>query len=191
MSERPDYFSLDLVTGNHAFGDSEHPSTQTAIEAIQITMHLGAFSPILDMGCGAGLLSMLAAQLWPEARIVAVDKDPDAVRAAQENITNNGFGERITVMRSNGYQAAAIWELAPYDLVISNILADVLIPLAGDLSKILADGGIAILGGIMTWREEEFLAIHAQNHLVPCLPILEVGDWRCYILQKQPPFENP
>ena len=52
----------------------------------------------VDLGCGSGILSMAAALLWPAARGLALDVDPEAVATADENLALN----RITSVDDAG-----------------------------------------------------------------------------------------
>ena len=56
---------------------------------------------ILDVGTGTGLIALMAAQRNPEARVVALDIDADAVRQAKENVSASPFAERITVVQGD------------------------------------------------------------------------------------------
>ena len=90
----------------------------------------------LDLGCGSGILSIAAALLWPAARGLALDVDPEAVATADENLALN----RVTTV------AARVGSLgdvagAANDLVLANIEADVLVPLAPEFPARLAPGG--------------------------------------------------
>lgn len=175
-------FSLELIAGAGGFGSGEHPTTHLALQAMHALAAVQDFDTILDMGCGAGLLAMTAAHLWPQAEIIAADIQTSAVEISRRNITHNGMDGRIQVLRSNGYRHKAIQEHAPYGLVLCNITADPLVAMAGDLKKILAPEGVVVLSGILRWRGEEVLAVHAAQGLRPLLPPLAMGEWEAHVL---------
>ena len=66
---------------------------------------LGAWASVgastLDVGTGTGLIALMAAQRRSDARITAIDIDPDAVRQAQENVCTSPFATRITVCQAD------------------------------------------------------------------------------------------
>lgn len=175
-----DDFSLDLVAGSTAFGDGGHPTTQLALRAMMALAALRPFHSILDMGCGAGLLAMTAAHLWPQARIVAADIEAEAVHVAQQNFALNGLD--IQAVRSDGCRHPVIRGAAPYDLMLCNITADTIVRLASGLRKVLAKDGVMVLSGILTHRSAEILALFAQSGLHPLLPTLAGENWETHVL---------
>ncbi|MBR5639519.1 MAG: methyltransferase [Muribaculaceae bacterium] len=72
---------------------------------------------ILDVGTGCGLIALMVAQRKPDATIMAIDIDCDAVEEAMVNITNSPWGDRVeaSVADFNGYFAQE-----PFDLIVSN-----------------------------------------------------------------------
>lgn len=179
-----DEFSLDLVAGSTAFGDGGHPTTQLALQAMVALAALRPFNSILDMGCGAGLLAMTAAHLWPQARIVAADIEAGAVRVAQENFALNGLEERVQAVRSDGCRHPDIQAVAPFDLMLCNITADTIVRLANGLCKVLAEDGVIVLSGVLTHRSAEILALFAQSGLHPLLPTLVKETWETHVLMR-------
>lgn len=179
-------FSLDLVAGASGFGSGEHPTTHTVLQVLYALATEHHYANILDMGCGAGLLAMTAAHLWPQARVLAADIQASAVQVAGQNIAHNGLQSRIDVIRSDGYRHAEITARAPFDLIICNMTADPVVRLASGLRQVLAEEGLVILSGILVWRSAEILALHAQMGLEPVLPVLNREGWETHILAKHP-----
>ena len=56
---------------------------------------------ILDVGTGTGLIALMMAQRFPEARVVGIDIDADAVLQAQENVAASPFASRVTILRQD------------------------------------------------------------------------------------------
>lgn len=185
-------FTVNIEAGADAFGDGQHPSTQLALAALQQLSEEGAqFKNILDMGCGSGLLSIASALIWPEAQVTAVDVEENAVVTTMNNAVENGVSKRITAIRHDGYDHVLITESAPFDAVICNITADPILSLAKGLCEVLALNGIAILSGILAWRMDEVLAVHAQHGLIPLAdPVQVEGGWSAVILGKEA-FSTP
>lgn len=177
-------FTLELVAGAAAFGNGEHPTTQMALQVLYALATQRDFTNILDMGCGAGLLGMTAARLWPRAQVLAADIEPAAVATAARNIAHNGLDARMTALRSDGYKHPAITAAAPFDLILCNITADPIVRLAPALPRVLAESGVAVLSGVLLWRSAEVLALHAQQGLHPVLPTLSSEGWETHVLSR-------
>lgn len=113
---------------------------------------------MLDLGCGSGILSIAALCLGAKSAI-AVDIDPKAVGVAYENAALNGIGEdRYTVRAGNVLSDRSLAaELARkrYHLVLANIVADVIIPLAPQVPGLLEEDGVFLCSGIIDTRTRE------------------------------------
>lgn len=176
-------FSLDIKAGP-AFGSGAHETTRAALLAMEALRQQGRqFFNILDMGCGSGILSLVAAQFWPQASILAADIMEEAVEGTRENAAEAGLAERITVVRSDAYHHGLIGVRAPYDLILCNILAEPIIRMAGDFSSHLAKGGVGVLSGILVWLQQDVEAAHRAAGL-NVQQILAVGDWRALMVGK-------
>ena len=123
---------------------------------------------MLDLGCGSGILSIAALVLGAE-RASAVDIDPKAVDVAYENAALNGIGkDRYTVRAGDVLTDRALAaELAQerYQLVLANIVADVIIPLAPQVPGLLAEGGVFLCSGILDSRAHEVEEALARSGL--------------------------
>src|SRR4029077_3026863 len=99
--------------------------------------------PVLDVGCGSGILSLVALALGAE-RALAIDVDPDAVLAAGENAARNAVGERL---RAETLPLGSLGDR--YAAVVANIEANTLEAIAGDLVRVVEPGGLLVLSGIL------------------------------------------
>ena len=100
---------------------------------------------IVDLGCGSGILALAAARLFPAAqRIVAVDNDPEATETTRENAEHNQLGERLEIFTGTALELGD-----DFDLILANIRPSVLIPIADQLARRLAPGGLVMLSGIL------------------------------------------
>jgi ribosomal protein L11 methyltransferase len=136
---------IDIDPGR-AFGTGAHPSTRLVI-ALCERLHdeNAAIRGFLDLGCGSGILSIVAARLWPEARGLAVDIDPESAACAGENLAANHVSS-VEVAAGGIERAGGV-----YDLVVANIQADVLVALAPEIAgRLDAAGGSLILSGLLT-----------------------------------------
>ena len=160
-----------------AFGTGMHETTQLCIRQLKKYVTEGA--QILDVGCGSGILGMLALK-FGAAYSVGTDLDPCAIDATHENMEANGISkEQYEVMIGNIIDDKAVQDAAGYeryDIVAANILADVLVPLTPVIVRQMKPGGIYLTSGIIDDNDagvtEAFKAAH--------LEILEVnyqGEW--------------
>lgn len=160
-----------------AFGTGMHETTQLCIR--QIRKYTTEHTRILDVGCGSGILGMLALMFGAEYS-VGTDLDPCAIDATRENMQVNGITEdRYEVMIGNIVDDKAVQDKVgyeKYDIVAANILADVLVPLTPVIVNQLKPGGIYITSGIIDDKEETVVnAVKAAG-----LEVLEVnyqGEW--------------
>ncbi|MBE6453041.1 MAG: methyltransferase domain-containing protein [Alphaproteobacteria bacterium] len=167
-----------------AFG-SDHQTTRSCLKAICDLYHQG-FTPqkILDIGTGSGILSLAAARLWPNAQIIAVDIDEEAVLVTQSNAQNNQLDSHIIACQSNGYQSELVRNNAPYDLILANILARPLLEMCHDTSNSLSNGGYTILSGFVDEQEDWVINNHQQQGLT-LSKLYRTDNWRAALMQKE------
>ncbi len=160
-----------------AFGTGMHETTQLCMR--QIRKHVKEDSLILDVGCGSGILGMLALKFGAKYA-VSTDLDPCAIEATHENMEVNGITkEQYEVMIGNIIDDKEVQNRVgyeKYDIVVANILADVLVPLTPVILHQMKKGGIYITSGIIDDKEETVVnAVKASG-----LEVLEVtyqGEW--------------
>ncbi|MBP5411481.1 MAG: 50S ribosomal protein L11 methyltransferase [Lachnospiraceae bacterium] len=157
-----------------AFGTGSHETTWLCIEALR--EHVKQGDTVLDIGCGSGILAILAKKLGASC-CIGVDIDPIAVDVARENAMQND----LTVIALpkpeiiNGtvsfYAGDVISDrafakdcvLGKYPVVVANILADVIKPMMPVVKDYIAKGGCFITSGILKEREEEMVAEFERN----------------------------
>jgi ribosomal protein L11 methyltransferase len=151
---------IDLDPGR-AFGTGGHATTRLVIALAEELAERRARSVarFLDLGCGSGILSVAAARLWPRAAGLAVDVDPEATACARENLDRNGV---TTVETRAGTLADAP---GPFDVVLANIQADVLLPLAPAVVAALAPDAGLVLSGLLTVDAAPVLAAYVAAGL--------------------------
>ena len=132
---------IDLDPGR-AFGTGGHATTRLVI-ALGEEIADRPVERFLDLGCGSGILSIAAVRLWPSARGLAVDIDPESVATTDENLALNRVTTVATRVGSlDGVSGAS-------DLVLANIEAGVLAALAAGFPARVAAAGTVILSGIL------------------------------------------
>ncbi|MBI3746436.1 MAG: 50S ribosomal protein L11 methyltransferase [Chloroflexi bacterium] len=175
---RPDDVVLALDPGM-AFGTGLHPTTRLCLAALEAVADDGilAEARVLDVGCGSGILAIAAARLGA-ASVLGVDIDPIAVQASGANARRNRLGRVIRA------RAGSLPSLEPtFDVVLANLIASVLITLAGALHDELRPGGLLLASGIFADREAEVAAAFASVGLVAADRRAE-GDWVALTLQR-------
>ena len=160
-----------------AFGTGMHETTQLCIR--QLKKYVTEDTEILDVGCGSGILGMLALKFGAK-HSVGTDLDPCAIDATYENMDNNGISrDQYEVMIGNIIDDKEVQDKVgyeKYDIVAANILADVLLPLTPVIIHQLKKGGIYITSGIIEDKEE--VVVEAVKKAG--LEVLEVnhqGEW--------------
>ncbi len=146
------------------FGTGSHGTTRLCLEGLEDYVVPGA--PVLDLGCGSGILA-IAALLLGADRAKGCDIDPKAVHVAKENAGYNGVGNRLEVFCGDviGDDTLARALSGRYPLVLANIIADVIIPLSATVGAFLAEDGVFLCSGIIAHRAEDVAEALAQNGL--------------------------
>lgn len=160
-----------------AFGTGMHETTQLCIR--QIKKFLTPETELLDVGCGSGILAIIAL-MYGAKHAVGTDLDPCAVEAVRQNMEANNIPEEaFQMMIGNIITEKEIQDkvgFACYDIVVANILADVLVELTPVIINQMKKGGIYITSGII--REKEETVVKAVREAG--LEILEItyqGEW--------------
>ena len=162
-----------------AFGTGMHETTQLCIR--QIRKYVTPETRILDVGCGSGILGMLALK-FGAAYSVGTDLDPCAIEATNENMEVNGITkDRYEVMIGNIIDDREIQDRVGYgcyDIVAANILADVLVDLTPVVTAQLKPGGIYITSGIIDDKEQTVTDAVKKAGLT-VLDVTYQGEWVC------------
>ncbi len=139
---------LLVLEPGRAFGTGLHASTSLVASLLEGRAASFAGKTILDVGTGSGILTLAALALGA-GRAVALDVDPEAVAVTRENAQRNGFEGRVDARVGSASDAGG-----RYPLVLANIEARVLLPMAEDLAATVAPGGTLILSGILAGERD-------------------------------------
>lgn len=136
-----------LLDPGLAFGTGTHQTTALCLHWLDKADIQG--KTVIDYGCGSGILGIAAALLGAE-RVIAVDTDPQALQATQDNARRND----VTV---ETYLPDACPQLR-CDLLLANILAGPLMQLAPLFAKLTHDGSDIVLSGILDSQADDVSA---------------------------------
>ena len=154
--ENPDATGKILhIDPGTAFGTGAHETTQLCIR--QIKKYVNEDTKILDVGCGSGILAIVALMYGAKAA-KGTDLDPCALDATIENMRDNGIDPKdFEVIIGNIIDDPKVMDWAgyeEYDIVVANILHNVLEPLTPVIVNQLKPGGIYITSGIIAEKED-------------------------------------
>jgi ribosomal protein L11 methyltransferase len=132
------------------------------------------------VGCGSGILAICAAKLGA-AECKAYDIDPVAVRVARENISDSGL-TNVTCDVSDLLKGVDLSGGA-YDLICANIVADIIIRMAPDVSRYMKEDAVLLASGIITERAEEVIGELEANRL-QVVRRLDDNGWCALVVKK-------
>lgn len=170
-----------------AFGTGNHETTRLCVERLvswdEVRGAKGLDrrgARIIDAGCGSGILALSAAKLGYRG-VAGFDNDPEAVLVSEENAGLNGLAGKVEFFvgdLTTGLQGRQA------DMVMANILADVLIRFASELTRSVAPGGALVLSGILAAENAEVRAAFAKE--APGWPMEHrlLGEWSDVVLTR-------
>ena len=164
------------------FGTGDHPTTKMCLKAVEDYIRPGA--AVLDIGCGSGILGIAAAVLGAAA-VTAADVDEKAPEIVAANAALNGVDDRFTVRVGDVIGNARLRTKlgGGYDLVLANIVADVIEPLAPYAPGFLAEDGVFVCSGVIDGREDGVAAALAAAGL-HILRHDRMDEWHCFACRK-------
>ncbi|MCL7747272.1 50S ribosomal protein L11 methyltransferase [Halalkalibacter alkaliphilus] len=159
-----------------AFGTGTHPTTVLCIQALDKVIQGGEM--VVDVGTGSGVLSIAAAKLGAQ-RTLALDLDYVAVESAEQNVALNQVDNTVTVKQNNLLEGIE----GPFDIVVANILAEVIVRFVQDAAAVLKPNGIYITSGIIKRKKQEVKdALTSGGFVIE--EVVEMDDWVAIIAKK-------
>ena len=165
-----------------AFGTGTHPTTQLCLEMIEKYIRSG--EPVLDVGCGSGILSIAALKLGA-SHALGVDIDIESVKATRNNSEFNGVFAGMEIGQGSVEEVLdGNFSLTESPVVLVNILAVIILRLfEAGLAKLVAKGGTLILSGILDEQEDRIRAA-AQADGLTLIDRAQMKDWVSLVYQK-------
>jgi len=158
-----------------AFGTGTHETTQLTIKMLE--KHFRKDCQVLDLGCGSGILSIVASKLGAKT-ITAIDIDEESIKASKENFVMNDV-KNVRLMQGN---LSEIYSNHP-DIIVANILSEILTKLIDDIVKCIGENTIFISSGIPVEKFKKMKRLYQRKGLI----IIDEGvkgHW-CVIVAKQ------
>lgn len=183
--EDKDKFLIEIDPGI-SFGTGKHETTQLCIrQLLKYIRGNSGYTPenthpkVLDVGCGSGILSIVALKLGA-SEVVGTDLDADCMISTKENMEVNhldaGLGTFYVGNLIDDEELQQKVGTEEYDIVVANILADVIIPMAPVIPARLKKGGYFITSGIIDFKENEVKAAIEKAGL-EVVEINHQGEW--------------
>jgi ribosomal protein L11 methyltransferase len=160
-----------------AFGTGQHPTTAMCLRALEERVRQG--DEVLDVGTGSGILAVAAARLGA-SRVLALDIDPQAVKAADENAAANGVGDVVEVREGTLPQSAAGRR---FDVIVANISGLTIERLAGAFGSALKGEGALVVSGFL---EDAVAGLRRTfgEHRLSVESVEADGVWRAIVAGK-------
>ena len=158
-----------------AFGTGAHPTTQLSLQLLETYINAG--EPVLDIGCGSGILSIGAVKLGA-SMAYGVDIESASVENAQENAARNEVQDETVFNKGSVTEIkAGLLPIQKAPVVLANILSHILIRLLNDgMADLIEPEGVLLLSGILDEKESEILSALEANQMV-VVDRLQMEDW--------------
>lgn len=206
LDEKRDGDMVIEIDPGTAFGTGSHETTKLCILSLKKQIKGG--EKVLDLGCGSGILSIAARKLGA-SYVLGTDIDENAVLVSKENTEQNHLDSMVSLTLPGADLAAdkEVFSAAEngcgyfccnvlsgecetallgisYDIVVANILADVIVPLAGIVGSFLKPDGIFISSGIIYTKAEEVKEALLANQF-EIMEQTKMGDWVSYTARRK------
>ncbi len=175
-----------MIYAATAFG-SGHQTTKSCLNAISdLNKAQVKHQNILDMGTGSGILALACAKIWGKDNpiITAVDIDDESVKVTTQNAFDNNLEQFLNIAQSDGYNSELVKQNAPYDIILSNILARPLIEMAPCLYQHLKKGGYCVLSGFVEDQVDWVINEHIKQGLT-VVKKYNIDNWFAVLMEKK------
>jgi len=159
-----------------AFGTGHHFTTKSIIE------HLPDFYRkdfnLIDVGCGSGILSIVASKLG--FNVSSCDIDEMAIKVSKENFEKNNVLSDIQDISLGSIDN----NLNKYNIVLANLVSSVIVDLANDFKKIIQSKGYIFFSGILRVNKKNVLEEFKNFEVIKDITS-DDNEWTTLILQNK------
>ena len=183
MPENPENRAIMKLEPGVAFGTGDHFTTQLCLEALE--MRLGENPEtitIVDIGCGSGILSV-GALLMGAKKAYAVDTDPLAIKATQENIKLNGLNPATLEVQEGSVETIVLMVPEPVEGIVCNILAHVIVELIPEWGPLIKPTSWGILSGVLLDQAKAVTDVLEENGWFVAA-LWKRGEWCCLNIRR-------
>lgn len=166
-----------LLEPKMAFGTGQHETTRACLKVIAQRFQKGW--RFLDIGCGSGILSILADKKGA-VFIKAIDYDVVAVDNCRSNFRLNNVGPPFDILFGSIEKCR---QDPPYEFVCVNIIKKTILDLLPQLERLTADGGLLLLAGLLQRDEAEVSARLTELGLNRFSTVLD-NEWLTFVVEK-------
>lgn len=160
-----------------AFGTGTHETTILCIRALE--KYVKEDDIVYDIGCGSGILSIVAAKLGAK-KVIGVDLDSVCVKVSNENININEVDSIVEIKKGNLLDVVE----GKAAIIVSNIIAEVIVNMVPLLKDYLNYDGVFIASGIILEKVEMVETILVKEGF-KILEINQAGDWASIVSIKE------
>ena len=182
-------FVISLDPGT-SFGTGQHETTKLCL--LSLEKYLKEGDRVLDLGTGSGILGIAALKMGAK-EVLATDLDPITREAVAGNCKENGIAEKdfqlfienILGEEDGAQNLQKQFQEKPFQLVLANILAPVIVSLTPLVPSFLKKDGIFISSGIIRDKAEEVRKALESEESLEILEECIEGEWHAFIARKK------
>lgn len=174
---KPEFPFEIVIDPKMAFGTGHHETTSMMMDLMLDTDFAG--KDVLDMGCGTGILAILASKLGAK-NVTAIDYDPVCYDSTIENSALNHIGNIKAICGSK-----EVIPNVPFDIILANINRNILLDQIGRYSEVLKSGGEIYFSGFYESPDLDIIKEEAAKYGMTYLNYKKKKDWVAARFQKQ------